>query len=168
MTMKGKHKMVRVQVGSREADIDEEIAPLIEEIWRADLGTVNSCQDNPPGIVWIEFEIAFQAAEFLDIVAGPYSEEFDSLYNRIRLMWERTTGPVEGAWQYDIRPSDMSVDMCVVDDEYIEEKPTGPPEFVFEVSIRFPRSDLPILLERLRAFNEGRYVGCEAVSAVAP
>lgn len=166
--MGNKHKMVRVQVGSFEDDIDEEIAPLIEEIWKADIRTINSCQENRPGIVWIEFPTVYGAADFLNIAAGPFSHELDGLYNRISLAWERDPGPVEGAWKYDLHPFDMAVGVCDVDDGSVEEKPTGPPEFVFGVSIRFPRSDLPILLKRLRAFNEGRCVGSEAVLAPAP
>ncbi len=167
LTIENKHKTVRVQVGSFEADIDEEIAPLIEEIWRADLYTINSCQENRPGIMWIQFMSADEAAAFLDIVAGSYSYELDSLYNRIRLMWDTDTGPVEGSWEYAISPFDIAVDDRIVD-EYIDEEPTGPPQFVFNVSIRFPRSDVPILVQRLRAFNEAKSVTSETVLAPAP
>ena len=79
-----KHKTVHVKVGLFEAEIDEEIAPLIEEIWKAGMGTTNSCQENQPDVAWIEFYSSIDAAEFLDVVAGEYSDEFDSLYNRIR------------------------------------------------------------------------------------
>jgi hypothetical protein len=34
------------------------IADLILDLWKLDLDTTNSCQDNPKGFVWIEFSTA--------------------------------------------------------------------------------------------------------------
>ena len=45
--MKNKHKTVQVKYKDMIAEIDEEIAPLILEIWKADINTDNSCQANP-------------------------------------------------------------------------------------------------------------------------
>jgi len=159
MPSQSKHKTVRVQIGSFEADIDAEIAPLIEEMWKAGIATMNSCQENEPEIVWLEFLTAIDAADFLDIVAGSYSDEPDSLYNRIRLEWETETGPVKGAWRYDLNPADMSVDQRLLGDGSIDEKQIGPPDFIFHVSIRFPCSDVTALVQRLEAFNEAQGVG---------
>lgn len=148
-----KHKTVYVKVGMFEAEIDEEIAPLIEEIWKADMGTTNSCQENQSGIAWIGFTTSFEAAEFLDIVAGEYSAEFDSLYNRIRGKWDSTSDPVQGMWQYSLYPVDVSVRQWDVDENTIDEEAIGSREFIFHVSIRFPRTDIDVLLQRMREFN---------------
>ena len=155
------HKTVHVKVGDFEADIDEELAPLIEEIWKMDFPTVNSCQENQPGVAWIEFFSSVDAAEFLDVVAGEYSDESDSLYNRIRGEWDGTSGPVQGKWKFDIHPVDMSIRQWYVDEGCIDEEPTGAPEFLFHVSIRFPRTDIDVLLQRMREFNaNSKSAGC--------
>ncbi len=143
-----KHKTIHVNIGDLEADIDEMLAPLVKEIWKAGISTANSCQENQPGVAWIEFFSSIDATEFLDIVAGEYSDEFDSLYNRIRGEWSRTSDPVQGKWQFDIHPVDMSIRQWYVDDN-IDEKPTGAPEFIFRVSIRFPCTDINVLLQRM-------------------
>lgn len=38
------HKQVRIRHGEREADVDEKIAPLITELWRAGINAAMSCQ----------------------------------------------------------------------------------------------------------------------------
>jgi hypothetical protein len=39
------HPTVLVQVGEMVADIDVELAPLITELWKAQLFTTRSCQE---------------------------------------------------------------------------------------------------------------------------
>src|SRR5262249_27978542 len=103
------HKTVTVCVGAWEADIDEEIALLIEEIWKADIMTMNSCQGNRLGIVWIEFLTADDATRFLNIVAE-YDKETDSLYNRIRHGWQRRNAKMSAPfWEYTTRPQDFAI-----------------------------------------------------------
>jgi hypothetical protein len=148
------HSTVVVSVGDQVANIDEEIAPLIEEIWKTGIETTNSCQENRPGIAWIGFLTALDAADFLDAVAGEYSDEIGSLYNRIRKEWDEGDGETIGWWEYDARPWDASVNQWKVSEAEIDEAPVDSPEFVFAVSVRFPKSDMPYLIERMRAFNE--------------
>jgi len=150
--MKG-HETVYVKYGAMEADIDVEIAPLILEIWRAGLVTLNSCKENRPGWVWIQFLIAEHAATFLDIVAV-YEEGIECLYNRIRHEWDHDVGPPDGLWKYDALVQDLSVLQEEVEDGVIEEASAGPSDFIFNMSIRFPKADLPIIEERLRLHNE--------------
>jgi hypothetical protein len=145
------HKTVTVRVGIMEAQIDVGLAPLIEEIWKADILTLNSSEENHPGIAWIEFRSSDDASRFLDIVAGEYDDDLRGLYNRIRQEWDDSDGPVEGTWDFAIYPVDRSVDQWITDEDMIEEEPIGPPDFDFTVSIRFPREDLELLLARMRA-----------------
>jgi hypothetical protein len=40
------HKTVSVKWDGFEARIDKNIAPLIKELWKADIFTYNSCEEN--------------------------------------------------------------------------------------------------------------------------
>jgi len=148
-----KHRTVKVQVGEMQADIDEEIAPLIRELWEAGIETLNSCQDNPSGFVWVQFATTTDAAAFLDIVAQ-YDDEPDGLYARI-------TGRCDclddspPPWQYHAHPEDYClVEGYTDDDGEVEYWHEGDPEFFFWMSVRFPRSDYPTVLARLVRYNE--------------
>lgn len=143
------HPTVEVSVGEWSEQIDVEIAPLIEQIWRSGIETTNSCQENPTGRVWIEFLTAFDAADFLDAVVGGFSQNPNSMYARIRQDSEE-----KERWEYSVHPRDASLEQVWLSDDEMQEVPTGPPEFVFSHSIRFPKSDLPLVIERMRGFNE--------------
>lgn len=130
------HKQVCVRVGHREADVDEGIAELIEQLWLADIGTGLSCEENQPGIAWIDFDTPRDARRFLTIVVK-YESGADSLYKRA----------TESEWQYDIHLADYAMF-----GEDFDQHP-GRTEFCFSVSIRFPRTDMPVLLERLKRHN---------------
>jgi hypothetical protein len=147
-----RHKTVRVRWGDLDARIDKNIAPLILELWKAGLETVLSCEDNPLGWVWIEFFHASDAEVFLDIVAR-FEHGVDTLYNRIRGAWRPEHGRIAGMWEYDVNPWDLAVDETEEDGE-IEETCCGPSEFVFNLSVRFPRPDLPVVLTRMRRHNK--------------
>ena len=134
-------------------EIDEEIAPLIELIWNLGLRTSNSCQDNPAGMVWIEFA-AEDAAEFLNIVAGDYDDEMEGLYNRIRYAWRPESDEEEAAigwWKFSVLPHDDSVMDVWLDEDTFEEKPiTKERDFHFSIGVRFPRTDLETVIQRMR------------------
>jgi hypothetical protein len=144
------HQTVPVKIGDMEADIDKDIASLIEEIWRANMFTTNSCQESRHGLVWIEFVSALDAEAFLNIVSGSYSRDNDSLYNRVTGIWLST---VKSRWVYGVSPTDVSGPLFD-DDGGVEEGPTGPPDVSFDISVRFPRSDLPLVLRRMRRHNK--------------
>lgn len=48
------HKTVVVKFGQLSEDIDVEIALLIEQIWKAGISTMMTCQETDPGIAWID------------------------------------------------------------------------------------------------------------------
>jgi hypothetical protein len=148
----GKHAMVRVEWDGLRALIDKGIAPLIHELWKAGLLTFNSCEENRPGWMWIRFAHVAAAEKFLDIVAR-YEEGMDTLYNRIRGWWQPDEGKLSGRWEYDALLVDLAVEETERDGD-IEELCAGPSDFVFSLSVRFPRSDFPTLLERMRRYNE--------------
>ena len=76
------HRMIPVHYGRFSALIDEGIAPLIRELWKARIVTLMSCEENRPGWMWIEFVHAGAAEHFVSIVAR-YETGIESLYNRI-------------------------------------------------------------------------------------
>jgi hypothetical protein len=139
------HKQVRITWGNRTTEVDEELGPLILALWKLGIDTVNSCQENRPGITWIEFLTPVDAAEFLDLVAVHPDEDpsyEETPYDRIVGFGE------EGDWEYALHPQNWAVDEEVIDDEVIEHS-TGPADFNFFVSIRFPKTDLPWILARV-------------------
>jgi hypothetical protein len=143
-----RHKQVRVKVGSHEGDVDEELAPLIEELWKAKILTELSCQEACPGIAWIQFSEAEGLCAFLNIVAE-FDREAGSLYRRI-------TGPVNGekdCWVYGLLPWDGAVHETLTEDDRVEESHEGQPDFHPCAAVHFPRSDLPVLLERMTRHN---------------
>ncbi len=148
------HPQVRIAIGKREAEVDEGIAPLIAELWKADIDTVMSCQDNL-GRVWIEFSSAVDAERFLDIVAGDYSADVHSLYNRVTGEYEDEdwrTFRAEHAWRYDCHPLDYNGPL-IDDAGEIEQPAASERAIVLNVSVRFPKYDLDEVLSRMRAHN---------------
>ena len=140
------HRQVRLQVGEFEADVDEELAPLLEQLAKAGINTLMSCQENRPGIAWITFSRVNDLGRFLEIV-GAYEPDGTSLYRRI------TGDAEEGGWEYELYPMDAGMHYEESKDGVTEEGPGGPPCFCFQASVRFPRTDLPILLERMTQYN---------------
>src|SRR6266540_6661346 len=69
------HKQAHIQHGEIEADVDERIAPLIVELWRAGVTTRMSCQefgeyDGPPSGVWIVFPTESDVKQVAKILRG--------------------------------------------------------------------------------------------------
>lgn len=150
--MDTKHKQVLVQHDSIGFEVDEGIAPLIQKLLRLNIKTLNSCEDNiPSGWIWIEFLSAYQAERFLGIVAK-YSGETKSLYNRIRQGWSLDDGKnnwdENNFWKYSAHPNDYGIESTVEEDCVVETF-TGSHLFKLSISIRFPRTDLPEVLENL-------------------
>lgn len=139
--------------------IDVEVAPLIRLLWDLNIDTINSCQNNH-GRVWLEFASALDAEIFLNTVAA-YEDDFDALYNRIRGAWspadqvEDDGWRDQQAWSYEASPIDQSVDEVETAEGEIEEYVTGPADFTFSISVRFPLSDLQSVVDRLRAADGG-------------
>jgi hypothetical protein len=142
------HRQVEIEWRGLRAEVDEEIAPLVLELWKAGIVTTNSCQENFPGIAWIEFLSTRDAKKFLNlIVEYPVDTEepfWETLYGRI------TGCGSDDAWDYNLHLYDRGVDEEVVGNEVIQNC-TGPADFEYSVSIRFPRTDIPLILERLHS-----------------
>jgi hypothetical protein len=163
-TSSRRHPAVRVVWSDQDADIDETIAPLILEMWKAGVRTANSCEDNlPQGFVWIQFRTTQDAERFLNII-GEFEDD-DPAPSRYRRMLGEGEWPNE--WRYAIGLEDWAVDWEVDEDGLIiETRGQDRPILCFWVSIRFPRSDLSWVTERI-AYHNGRTEARAVVKASA-
>ncbi len=124
-------------------EVDEGIAPLLEAIWNLGISTCNSCQENKPGVIWIEFSRAEDAEIFLThIASGLHTVNGPTAGNRLysRIMSQN------GGWQYNAHLHDSR--------EYIDEENSAldldfsePCKIAVSISIRFPIKDYGKLLD---------------------
>jgi hypothetical protein len=152
---KAPHPTRHVHVGDQSADIDQDIATLIEQIWQAGIRTAMSCQD-VQGAVWVEFETAGDLAAFLN-AAGMYERGEGTLHSRIDGRVPGPGEPSETPWKYKVLVFDRALHGA--EEVGPEGQPglvwhAGPPDFAVLPSVYFPRSDLPAVLERMRRHNE--------------
>jgi hypothetical protein len=139
------HQQALVTVGSNRAEVDAGIAPLIHELWTADIDTTMSCQSNPAGKVWIAMDV-HDCERFLSIAAGRRNDDEGSLYDRIVncMAYEP-----EDSWEYYLEFDDIN-NMGPVG---LEAPPVSAVLFG-TVDVRFPHRDYPRVLNRFRAFNK--------------
>lgn len=170
------HPATVVQHGELVAEIDLDLAPLVVEIWRAGIGTIHSCQDvgenlaelatRLPHVAEIarrergRASIGFAGVEpllgFLDALAnaGPR----DELYERLA-HWASPD-----AWQVVLGLQDLGLTRDDDGDEAPGEggmAPDGVPHSRLSAGsfqVRFPRSDLGEMTERMRRHNRGEAV----------
>jgi hypothetical protein len=142
------HKTKHIKFKDIEADIDQDIADLILDLWKLDIGTTNSCQDNvPKGFVWIEFQTAYDAELFLNYVAE-YSGDLDSVYQRLAHRW-RDDKP-RALWRYNVNVMDEGIHQELDDNGDVVNETCDHHDFHFAISVRFPRTDLQYVKRRLR------------------
>jgi hypothetical protein len=67
--------------------------------------------------------------------------------------WDDTKNTVSH-WEYSLHPTDFAITELTADDDSIDESHSGVPQFEFSVSVRFPTTDLPVLVARLRQYND--------------
>jgi hypothetical protein len=146
--MATEHRQVWIRGCGQEAEVDEGIAPLIKEMWRAGIRTFMSCQEGAHGFVWLNFDDPQEALRFLNVVAV-YNPDPDSMYKR---MLGHDYGKPNN-WIYDVDVKDICLLGEFVDGR--DEIHEGQPYMTISFSIWFPPSDLPAVMER---FAEWRNV----------
>ncbi len=137
------HRTVLVEVGPWCEEIDEDLALLIKEIWNAGIETMMSCQEVEPGIAWIEFDAVNELLRFLSLVTI-YEPGVDTLYNRIN--HQRLGQMSAPEWWYRF----SLMDIFEGQEEQVVEKEAC---FDATVGVYFPTTDIPLLVQRLEAFN---------------
>ena len=143
---------------------DDETEPLLHELDKAEdgLSPIKLFRDESEEWILIEFENTQQARDFLEIVAY-WEEDFsdmDSFYNMVNNTWKPTNDRLsENIWRYSVRPIDNNLKWVEKEEKDYSTtlKPThnGWVDFDFCISIYFPEKNLPIIIERLKTYNEG-------------
>ena len=158
------HPAVVVSHGALAAEVDLELAPLIEEIWRAGIVTIHSCQDVGENVADLADRLPHLAEvvrretgrasiglpdgpallSLLDALAnaGPR----DAFYERM-VHWA-----TPGAWQLVIAVRDPGLEAA--GDTETGDTPRSqlvPASF----QVRFPRADVEEMTERMRRHNRG-------------
>ncbi len=133
-------------------EVDEGIAPLLSIIWDAGMITCNSCEENEPGIMWIEFFSMMDVEKFLLI-------QIDALGNRIHKHPDfndwfcyRILG-YEGndlrPWRFDAHPNIYPV---TPNQKSIYSRSSSNRRIELSVSVRFPREDYQIVLDLIKYY----------------
>jgi hypothetical protein len=152
------HKQVLISWREQWGEVDEELAPLVLALWKHGINATNSGQEDFEGIAWIEFLTPLDAKRFLDLVAVyPPEEELHAVDGLLYVgdvpfsdtLYGRITGCDQGDWEYNIYVRNWGVTEDLTSDGVVEAC-VGPSNFDFFVSVRFPRGDLPLILERVK------------------
>jgi hypothetical protein len=146
--MSAKHETItlRLEKYNTNVKIDKKIAPLISELWKANIMTSNSCENNVPDeFIWIQFEDLRDYKKFLNIIFLHERCDNEILQRAIRGNSEND------CWRYDMSLDtdyETNEDGYMIDDdcecEYIE----------IGVSVRFPQKDLDFVHTKIKNFNE--------------
>lgn len=138
--VQSKHKTASV-LNSRTNkyyEIDVNIAELIHNIWRANISTTLSCEDNvPKNFIWICFPSDTDLCKFLHIVFMN-TQINDPVFNRAF----GKIGDYEDPWIYSTNQDFDFDDLDKVTDISLSN------------SLRFPVKDHDFVLQRLKDYNE--------------
>ena len=144
-TNTGPHSTVSIIYKDEQIEVDEMIAPLITEVWKAGIGTWMSCQEVDKGIAWVEFESVDDLLKLVNIVIS-YDVDVNSPYNRIE--WDRNLlGMTLPDWEFRFSVMDILADDA--------ERIVGG-EVLFEATVGayFPHEDIELMVSKLREFNK--------------
>jgi hypothetical protein len=142
-----------------QTSIDVELAVLVARVWQRGIRTASCCQEAGPdwpeheGKAYIAFPTVYDAERFLEIAAGSFSEELESLYNRV--VFHGASIETEGDWAQRRRfavegwAADLNRDY-VESEEGNGDVPVvfGPPPIELAVAVYFPRADIAELERR--------------------
>ena len=127
--------------------VDEGIAPLLLTLWDAKIKTCNSCEENEPGLAWIEFYSMKEVERLLTIL-------IKSLGNRIKVHPEVNDwfcyrilgheGETLSPWRFDAYPN---LYPAMPDQESIYPKRIFDSKVELSVSVRFPKEDNQFVID---------------------
>jgi hypothetical protein len=148
------HPTVPVVIDGETVRVDIDIAELVDLLNRAGFRTVESCQKDDDGYVFLAFASTRDLVGFMNLAASEPGTGKDTLWSRI----DRADGVDPGhLWSYWAFPSDRATEW-VHEGQGVRLQRVGPPDFEFEIMLTFPRSDIAALVDllRQRVANDGR------------
>jgi hypothetical protein len=128
-------------------DVDVGIAPLLVAIWDAGIITWNSCEENEPGIIWIEFSTIKDVERFLKIQIHTLGNrvhkhpDFNDWFCYRILGYE---GDHLGPWRYNAHPNVYSI---TSNQSSMYSRNASDCSVEMSVSVRFPREDYPVIID---------------------
>ena len=97
------HKQIHISYGTRKADVDELLAPLILELWKMDYDTLGSCQElangESAGMAYVSFPFAEQGTTVHQILTAA---GIDSVANPKKLQISPRNGTPEQSVQLEM------------------------------------------------------------------
>jgi transcriptional regulator with XRE-family HTH domain len=140
----GEHRKVPVRVGRLSAKIDEGIAPLIEQLWRAGIPTRGCSQQAMQGLVYIASPHVDHRCRFVNMVAS-YTDESqkDEIYWRI--IGDPTGNMCIPVWIFELgADDDTPVETASADPSTWQDPP--PCQVRFPASVYLPPHHVPAIL----------------------
>ncbi|VVB62548.1 Uncharacterised protein [uncultured archaeon] len=131
-------------------EVDVGIAPLLLVLWDAEILTCNSCEENEPGIIWVEFYSPSDAEKLLLLIIKALGEQIHSHPEENDWFCYRILGQNGNTlkpWRYDAHPNVYPV-RC--NQKKIYSKNLAACKVELSVSLHFPKEDYTILLELLQ------------------
>lgn len=136
--IKPPHPFVVLKYHDIDVRIDEMLAPLIQEIWKAGIDTDECCQEIDPKMACIGFPHQDDCLRFMNICGDTSdTEDMFSMYNRM------FAGNESGAWDIIVFPGDRNYGMK-----------RRHSQFYFSIMVVLPQSDIGRILYRFQEHNE--------------
>jgi hypothetical protein len=157
------HKQISVfyPAYKKMIEVDAGIAPLLLVLWDAEILTCNSCEENEPGIIWIEFYSTSDAEKLLLSIIKELGERIHSHPEANDWFCYRILGQ-EGItlrpWRYDAHPNVYPM-RC--NQKKIYPKNLSACKVELSVSLRFPKEDYTTVLMLMQHHLYHRMFKCE-------
>ncbi len=144
------HKQVQIEYNGKIIEVDDGISNLLWRIWLEGHNTIGSCEECEPGFALIEFEYAHDLMDLLNLIGSRFENENDELYQRIM-----QTSHSDDNWKYEIHPRNTATKTNIKDPDTGEKGVHIDYNFLFSVSVKFPKYDIFNLEESLEGFQIG-------------
>lgn len=164
------HPQIEVDHNGQKIHIDENIAELIKLIWKNEIETMGCCEGDNETKSYIHFKYIEDLQKFLNIVAQYPDKSHPKFFQKS--LYARITGDeygVDNKWEYEIGVINLGIRqkiihhdapenclskkgkecVCLEGDTEIIEEYLGHNDFIIYPIVRFPKSDIPLLVQIL-------------------
>jgi len=147
------HKQITVYCPGEQdfIQVDEGIAPLLQSIWQAKMRTCNSCQENEPGIIWIEFYSMKDVERLLTIMVkslGDRIQRYPEINDWFCYRILGHDGEKLAPWRFEAYPnlSSTIIDQDIYPDNVFDSR------IELSISARFPCDDKQMVLDLVNKY----------------